>query len=254
VQVQVIVVDPHPISRSGLHALLDQQAEIVVQGSSPDERGLTDLLQAGDDPVIILQHQLPILDSCAVVRRLTDLSEPPGVLVLTADPADPGPGAALAAGARGYLTQEAPVPLLLAAVYAVAVGAVVLDPAAAPALVRSSVPPTGTDSRLRLLSPQERQVLSMLAAGLSNAEIAARLTVAHSTVKKHVSAVLRKLALRDRQQALLFAHQAGVRPAEPRVAVAGRLKTARPGPVRIGPRAVAPGAAVDSPKVDSGRM
>jgi DNA-binding NarL/FixJ family response regulator len=208
----VIIVDPRPISRSGLHALLDQQAEIIVAGSSPDEQGAHHLLNTCQQPVVVVvNHQLPHLDSKQVVLRLAGRDEPPAVLVLGSDPADPDPVRIIEAGARGYVTRDAQVPLLLTAICCVAAGGIVLDPAVAPALLQAVAPLDGVGSELlRRLSPQEQQVLGMLAGGLSNAEIAGRLMVAHSTVKKHVSAVLRKLDLRDRQQALVFAYENGI--------------------------------------------
>ncbi|WP_322770544.1 response regulator transcription factor, partial [Frankia sp. Cr1] len=159
--------------------------------------------------VAIVHHQLPGIDGLFIAERLGEtFGGTLAVLLLAETSEDPGAANALQAGARGYLTRSVTVHLLRLAVHGLAAGGLVLEPSAvADVLTAGHVTAAPETDAARILTPRERVVFDLLAEGLSNAEIAAELSVAASTVKKHVSAVLRKLELRDRQHAAVVGNR-----------------------------------------------
>nr|WP_097321076.1 response regulator transcription factor [Actinoplanes atraurantiacus] len=218
---RVLVADAAPMQRSGLRMVLtaagcdDGSAEIVVAGEAGDGAEAIDLARRLLPDVLITDLVLPRVDGLGVTRAVTEAGLPVRVLVMTAGDTDENVLAAVAAGAAGFLSKDAPPGELIAAVRAVATGGAVITPAVlARILARVAealpAPETTTASKLDALTEREREVLVHVARGHSNAEIAAALRVSETTIKTHVGHVLTKLRLRDRTQAVVLAYETGL--------------------------------------------
>ncbi|NUT31586.1 MAG: response regulator transcription factor [Hamadaea sp.] len=218
---RVLIVDDQPLVRTGLEMILSSQPDIEVAGTAGD--GAAALAQVREftrrgEPVdvVVMDIRMPVLDGVSATRRLIDLPDGPKVLVLTTFDTDEDAFAALQAGASGFLLKNAPPEELLGAVRAVAAG----DAVVAPRITRKLLDHfagrfvvAAADPRLDALTDREREVVLLVAQGLSNGEIAAKLVVAEATVKTHVGRALTKLGLRDRVQIVVFAYESGlVRP------------------------------------------
>jgi DNA-binding NarL/FixJ family response regulator len=220
--IAVMIVDDQPLVRAGFRMVLSSQPDLRVVGEAGDGAQALDLVRdlaaSADRPdVIVMDIRMPVLDGVEATRRLCGDSEPPRVIVLTTFDTDDEAFAALEAGASGFLLKNAPPEELLAAIRAVAAGDAVVAPRVTRRLLDrfagqlAARRPTG--SRLEALTERERDVVLLVAEGLSNAEIAARLVVAEATVKTHVGRILTKLDLRDRVQIVVLAYETGlVRP------------------------------------------
>jgi DNA-binding NarL/FixJ family response regulator len=196
----------------GFAALLQSQPGLLVVGSAADGQQAVSLARELDPDVVLMDIRMPVLDGIAATRQLAGLPDPPRVLVLTTFDLDDYVYDALRAGASGFLLKDATPEEILHAVRVVARGEALLAPAVTARLVtefaqraRLAEPPG-----LAALTGREREVLLLVAAGLANGEIAARLYLAEQTVKSHVSSVLFKLGLRDRVQAVILAYEAGL--------------------------------------------
>ena len=218
---RVVIVDDQPLVRTGLEMILASQPDIEVVGAAGDgSAALTlvrELARRGEPAdVVVMDIRMPVLDGVAATRALAELADGPKVLVLTTFDTDEDAFAALQAGASGFLLKNAPPEELLGAVRTVAAG----DAVVAPRVTRSLLDHfagqfvvTTADPKLALLTDREREVVLLVAQGLSNAELAARLVVAEATVKTHIGRVLMKLGLRDRVQIVVFSYETGlVRP------------------------------------------
>jgi DNA-binding NarL/FixJ family response regulator len=224
VSIAVMIVDDQPLVRAGFRMVLSSQPDLRVVGEAGDGAQALDLVQqltgSPDCPdVIVMDIRMPVLDGVEATRRLCadGASAPSRVIVLTTFDTDDEAFAALEAGASGFLLKNAPPEELLAAIRAVAAGDAVVAPRVTRRLLDrfagqlAARRPTG--SRLEALTERERDVVLLVAEGLSNAEIAARLVVAEATVKTHVGRILTKLDLRDRVQIVVLAYETGlVRP------------------------------------------
>ena len=223
--IRVLVVDDQSMVREGFAALLDAQPDIDVVGTAGDGqvalRMATELAVAERGPdVVLMDVRMPELDGLAATRALLasgSASPGPRVLVLTTFDLDDYVYEALRAGASGFLLKHAPAAELLHAVRVVAAGDAMLAPAVTRRLIADFVAarPAALDGstrsdRLATLTVRETEVLSLVARGLSNTEIASRLVVAEQTVKTHVSRVFTKLGLRDRAQAVVLAYECGL--------------------------------------------
>jgi DNA-binding NarL/FixJ family response regulator len=218
-----MIVDDQPLVRAGFRMVLSSQPDLRVVGEAGDGARALDLVRelagTADFPdVVVMDIRMPVLDGVEATRTLcAGTGEAPRVIVLTTFDTDEEAFAALEAGASGFLLKNAPPEELLAAIRAVAAGDAVvaprvtrrlLDRFAGQLLARR---PSGP--RLDQLTDREREVVLLVAEGLSNAEIAARLMVAEATVKTHVGRILTKLDLRDRVQIVVLAYETGlVRP------------------------------------------
>jgi DNA-binding NarL/FixJ family response regulator len=211
VTVRVLVVDDEPLVRAGLQMILGTEPDIEVVGEAGDGREALDAVARLEPDVVLLDLRMPVMDGLETTRRLRAGHRGTEVVVLTTFDTDRDVQEALAAGACGYLLKDAPAERLTAALRAAAAGDAVLDRSVvrrvAAELTRRQ-PPAGSERLLRL-TDREREVLGLMAEGLSNAEIAGRLVIGEGTVKTHVARVLQKLEVRDRLQAVVLAYRSG---------------------------------------------
>lgn len=211
------MVDDQALVRAGFRMVLDYADDITVVGEAGDGAEAVRLLRTVAADVVVMDVRMPVLDGVAATRQICAAGPTPRVLVLTTFDTDADAFAALQAGASGFLLKNVPPEELLTAIRVVASGDAVVAPRItrrlldrfAGQLTAASV--AGPDTAG--LTEREQQVLRLVAQGLSNAEIAERLTVAEATVKTHVGRILSKLGLRDRVQAVVWAYETGlVRP------------------------------------------
>ena len=207
--IRVLIVDDHPIVRQGLHTFLSSRPGIDVVGEAGDGGEAVAEASRLDPDVVLLDLVMPRGAGLDAIRRLRAAGERPRVIVLTSFAGDDRVVDAVRAGAAGYLLKDVPPADLEAAIRLVHEGGVMLDPSVVGSVmaeVARAEPPPGVDE----LTARERQVLSLLAQGRSNRELAAELYVSEKTVKTHVSSILAKLRLTDRTQAALFAVRHGL--------------------------------------------
>lgn len=216
--VRVVVADDEPLVRQGLRLVLEHDAAAEVVGEAADGEAAMALTREHRPDVVLLDIRMPVLDGIEAARRIVADPTLSGVhvVMLTTFADDALVVAAVHAGAQGYLLKSMPPEQIRAAVRAAAEGQTSLAPTLVDRLVqeyaRRRVEPAPA---LASLTDRETDVLREIARGLSNQEIAARLFVSEGTVKTHVAAVLRKLALRDRTQAAVAAYELGlVRPGD----------------------------------------
>jgi DNA-binding NarL/FixJ family response regulator len=203
--IRVLIVDDHPAVRRGLRTFLELAGDLEVAGEAADGPTAVELIEQTTPDVVLLDMVLPGMDGVAVLRELDRRALPAKVLVVTSftDRARLLP--AVRAGARGYLSKDVDPQALVAAVRSVHAGHLLLEPEVATSLL---APPADSPT----LTARERDVLTLIADGRSNREIARALVVAEKTVKTHVSSILMKLGLADRTQAALHAVRTGLVP------------------------------------------
>lgn len=208
-RITVLVADDHPLFRDGLRFTLDQMTDIEVVGEAVDGREAVRLAVELDPDIVIMDINMPVLDGLAATRHLAERGDRPRVLVLTMYEDDESVFTALKAGAAGYLLKGADPEQLLNAVRAVATGHAVFGPALAARILRSlSGPRLPQTDAFPELSPREKEVLTHLAQGLSNSEIAQALFISPITVRNHVSNILMKLQVSNRREAMIRAREA----------------------------------------------
>jgi DNA-binding NarL/FixJ family response regulator len=210
--VRVVVADDHQIIRTGYAALLDTQPDFTVVGTARDGAEAVRLCTQLSPDVVLMDIRMPGVDGIEATRQLAG---GPRVLILTTFDLDDYVYDALRAGASGFLLKDVTAEQLFDAVRIVAAGEALLAPTVTRTLIsefaRLRPDPDGCPpSALAALTPRETEVLRLVAEGLSNPEIAARLVVTAETVKTHVSRVLAKLGLRDRTQAVVMAYESGL--------------------------------------------
>ncbi len=210
--IRVVVADDQALVRGGFRMILDAEPDIEVVGEASDGAEAASLVQRLEPNIVLMDVRMPDLDGIEATRRIVASGSRARVIVLTTYDVDENVFAALRAGASGFLLKDVRPPELIEAVRVVARGDALLAPSVTRRLLdrlTESLPETDTPPiDLGQLTGRELEVLQLVALGLSNAEIAARLVVTEATVKTHVSSILRKLRLRDRVQAVVLAYDA----------------------------------------------
>jgi len=214
--IRIVVADDHQVVRTGFAELLRTQGDFTVAGTACDGAEAVRICRELRPDVVLMDVRMPGMDGIEATRQLVG-SGPggPRILILTTFDLDEYVYDALRAGASGFLLKDVTAERLFEAVRVIAVGEALLAPTVTRRLISEFAllrPTPGASSAAALaeLTPRETQVLRLVADGLSNAEIAARLFVTEETVKTHVSRVLSKLGLRDRTQAVVTAYESGL--------------------------------------------
>ncbi|WP_405464859.1 response regulator transcription factor [Streptomyces jietaisiensis] len=214
---RVLVADDQGVVRAGFAAVIDAEEDMTVVGEAADGAAAVRLTGELAPDVVVMDIRMPELDGIAATRLITGRPDGPRVLVLTTFDLDAHVFDTLRAGASGFLLKDVHAAELLRGIRIVAAGESVLAPSATRRLLRhyAGRPSSGIETgrvpaELNRLTARERSVLGLLASGLNNTEIAADLGITVGTVKSHVNAVLRKLALRDRVQATILAYDLGL--------------------------------------------
>jgi DNA-binding NarL/FixJ family response regulator len=213
--VTVLLVDDEPLVRAGLRAVLEAQPDIEVVGEAADGAAVIPLVRQLRPDVVAMDVRMPLLDGIEATRALLrTVDEPPRILVVTTFENDEYVYEALRAGADGFLLKRARPAEIVHAVRLIAEGESLLFPASVRQLAAEYGEGGGNRAARAAmeraqLTEREGEVLRLMARGLSNAEIAARLVVGTETVKSHVSSVLAKLGARDRTQAVIAAYESG---------------------------------------------
>ncbi len=214
VPVRVLLVDDDDLMRAGLKAVLSSDARVEVVGEAGSGRAAVEQVRALHPDLVLMDVRMPDLDGIAATREVTAASPDVKVVILTTFEQDDYIFGALNAGASGFLLKRSGPEELLAAIHTVAAGDSLLSPSVTRTVIdrmaRQPTPEIGPSRLLDSLTPREREVLVLLARGLSNSEIAAELVIEESTVKTHVKRILMKLRLRDRIQAVVFAYESGI--------------------------------------------
>ena len=210
--IRVLLADDEELVRTGLRMILDAEPDITVVGDAAD--GAEAVVRAEElaPDVVLMDIRMPRLDGLEATRRIAATTDGPKVVILTTFDLDEHVYAALAAGASGFLLKDAPASQLVHAIKVATAGDALLAPSVTRRLIArftASQPPPRPELPVDLTA-RETEVLGLMAEGLSNAEIAARLVLGDATVKTHVARVLAKLGVRDRVQAVVFAHRSGM--------------------------------------------
>ncbi len=206
-RIGVVIVDDQALFRAGIAMLIRSQPDLDLLGEAADGRAAIDVVAATKPDIVLMDLRMPVMDGIAATKTILGRTEVPRVIVLTTFDLDEAAARAIRAGASGFILKDADPEFLLAAIRTVHGGAAVIAPSATAALFahlgteRTAVPP-----EFETLTAREREIFLLAARGLSNTEIAAREYVSEATVKTHVSRVLSKLALRDRVQLVVYAH------------------------------------------------
>ena len=213
--IRALIADDQQAVRAGFAALLETQADITVVATAANGEEAVQQSHEHRPDIVLMDIRMPVLDGIAATREICAAGDAaPRVLVLTTFDLDEYVYDALQAGASGFLLKDAPPESLFEAVRVVAAGDALLAPVITRRLIAefARLRPQQRTRRedLDALTPRETEILSLVAAGLSNHEIAHRLVLSNETVKTHVSHVLRKLGLRDRAQAVVAAYESGL--------------------------------------------
>jgi DNA-binding NarL/FixJ family response regulator len=216
VSIRLLIVDDQELVRTGFRLFLQTQDDLEVVGEAGDGADAIERARELRPDVVLMDIRMPGMDGVEATARLTaaGIEPPPRVLILTTFDLDEYVFGALRAGAAGFLLKDAPRERLLEAIKVVHSGEALLSPSITRRLIEDFAartdplgPPTAL---LEQITPREREVLVLVARGLSNSEIADRLVVTEATVKSHVGSILMKLGLRDRVQAVVFAYEHGI--------------------------------------------
>jgi len=217
--IRVLIADDETLIRSGLQLMLESQTDLRVIAEAVDGEDAVHLATTYRPDVILMDIQMPRMSGIEATRKITNGDDPPRVVMLTTFGNDENVYQALRAGASGFLLKDSRPEDVIRAIRVVAKGEALLSPAVTRRLVDgfiTSHQTTSTDKRYERLTDREREIVALVAEGLSNQEIAERLFVSFSTAKTHVSHVLTKLDLRDRIHIVIYAYQHGlVEPTDP---------------------------------------
>lgn len=211
--VRVMIVDDDELMRAGLRAVLSSDEGIEVVAEAEDGRQAVRRAARAQPEVVLMDVRMPDLDGIAATAELLAAAPEARVVILTTFEEDEYIDRALRAGASGFLLKRTSPEDLTGAVHRIAAGEALLSPSVTRRVIDQMVArprPRADDARLEELTPREREVLELIAAGLSNREIAAALVIEETTVKTHVKRVLTKLGVRDRVHAVILAYETGV--------------------------------------------
>lgn len=210
--IRVLIADDQELVRTGFRVILEAEGDIEVVAEAVNGREAIRQAALVRPDVVLMDIRMPELDGLAATEQILRHHDPPTIVVLTTFDQNEYIYRALRAGAAGFLLKDAPSSRLIAAVRAAATGDSLIEPSITQRLVERFAEPvaiTGVPDQLQALTEREREVLRLIARGLSNAEIAAAMIVAETTVKTHVARVLSKLEVRDRVQAVVVAYETG---------------------------------------------
>ena len=214
--IRLLLVDDEDLVRFGLRTILDLSDDIDVVGEAADGAQAISAARALRPEVVLMDIRMPRVDGLAATRQILDQPDPPKVVILTTFHLDEYVYSALQAGASGFLLKDTPPRQIVTAIRAVAAGSEMLSPAVTRRLIAEYVAPRDHPQRiesrrkLALLSDRERDVLTLIGRGLSNADAAQNLFMSEATIKTYVSRMLTKLELTNRTQAAILAHEAGL--------------------------------------------
>lgn len=216
--IRVLICEDQALIRAGYVTIFNAQPDMKVIGEAPDGPAGLEAAQRLEPDVVVMDIQMPLMDGIEVTKRLAGAGavNPAKILVVTTFNVDEYVYAALRAGASGFLLKDAPPEELVNGVRTIARGESLLAPAVTRTLIgrfAERIRPSAeapAQQALGVLAPREREVLGLIAHGLSNAEIAAELVISAETVKTYVSRILTKLDLRDRVQAVVLAYRTGL--------------------------------------------
>lgn len=212
---RVLIADDQALLRAGFRLILSSESDLEVVGEAADGEQAVDAARRLRPDLTLMDIRMPKLDGLEATRRITSgVPPPPRVIILTTYDLDEYVYEALEAGASGFLLKDAPPEELINAIRVVAAGDALLSPSVTRRLIEefarrpSRHPPD--DPQIRGLTDREREILRLVAGGLSNQEIAAQLFLAESTVKTHITRIFSKLGVRDRVQAVVVAYEVGL--------------------------------------------
>jgi len=212
--VRVLIVDDDALMRAGLRGVLSGDLAIEVVGEAGDGRDALHRTRLLGPDIVLMDIRMPDLDGIAATRDVLAAFPDVRVVILTTFEQDDYIFGALRAGASGFLLKRTRPEDLVAAIHTVAAGDSLLSPSVTSRVIermaQQPAPDTRSDERLAALTQRERQVLELVARGLSNGEIADTLVIEESTVKTHTKRILAKLGVRDRVQAVIFAYEHGL--------------------------------------------
>ena len=211
--IRVLVVDDQALVRTGFRMIIGAEPDLEVVGDAGDGEAAVALAASQRPDVILMDVRMPVLDGIAATKRIVEQRGDARVLILTTYDLDEYVYDALRAGASGFLLKDAPPEQLIEAIRVIARGEALLAPRVTRRLIEEfarRAPPRAPTGVLDELTEREREVLRLVARGMSNAEIAASLVVGETTVKTHVARILDKLGVRDRVQAVVMAYEHGV--------------------------------------------
>jgi len=211
---RVLIADDDDLMRAGLVELLSADSSIEIVGEASTGRQAVERTRRLDPDVVLMDVRMPDLDGIEATRELTRVAQRAKVLILTTFEQDDYIFGALRAGASGFLLKRTRPEELIAAVHTIGTGDSLLSPSVTRRVIdrmaRQPTPDLAGQAKLRELTPREREVLGLVARGLSNREIASELVVEESTIRTHVKRILMKLELRDRVQVVMFAYETGL--------------------------------------------
>jgi DNA-binding NarL/FixJ family response regulator len=210
----VLIADDQALVRVGLRKILEAEPDTSVVGEAADGEEAVAAARRLRPSVVLMDIRMPVLDGIEATRRIAAAQPSTHVLILTTFGLDGYVYDALRAGASGFMLKDAPPEEIAAGVRIVAGGEALLAPSVTRAVIeefaRQRPPPAETPTTLGELTRREREVLDLLARGLSNPEICERLVISEATTKTHVARILQKLDLRDRVQAVIYAYESGI--------------------------------------------